>query len=151
MIKKGKCSNCGLNNVNIANSKLMLCPRCNSQRLFLEKKQKQINEGVQTYTDLYKEIWAEREHVCYFTGTKLTYEIGSSLWRSCFAHIFAKGKFPKLSHLKINIVLVSPNVHHELDNGTRDSLRAKIGDNGIMKLTKLKSKIMDYYDKRNMN
>lgn len=143
MNKKGTCNKCGLNNVNIANSKLMLCPRCNNQRRFLEKKNKQKEDGIQSYTDLYKEIWAERPHICSLTNELLNFDIDTSLWRSCFAHVFAKGKFPQWARLKCNIMLMHPEVHHLYDNGTKEKLMDRIGEKGYKILIKQKKKVLE--------
>ena len=138
--KKGKCSFCGIY-CNIANSKYNLCFRCNNLRRMKDKAKVNSEPSL---NDFYLEIWNSRKHKCELTGQDLEWiKPKTDIWRSCFAHIFAKSKFPNWKFLDINILLVHPDIHHLLDNGTYDKLKEVIGDNGLEILNKRKSKILN--------
>ena len=140
--KKGICSKCGCN-TNIVNSKYWLCFRCNSQRRFIDKQKQNRDGGLQPYMEFYKEIWNERTHKCELTDAPLNFAVGSDMWRTCFSHIFAKGKFPKWSRVKLNIILVHPDIHHLIDNGTKEKLINAIGIEGVDELNKRKKEILN--------
>ena len=125
--KKDKCSDCG-GFYFISNKKFMLCFRCNSKRLYYEKKKV---KPLPNLNDLYTQIWKERPHFCEVTGENLFFQEESDLWRSCFAHLFPKGKFPKWRSDKNNILLMHPSIHHLYDNSTKEKLIEKIGADGM--------------------
>lgn len=62
---------------------------------------------------LFKEIWNEREHVSWLSGRKLIY-----FDVKCFAHVVAKSKGEKFKLMKDNIILLHPEDHTLLDQGT---------------------------------
>jgi DNA-directed RNA polymerase subunit RPC12/RpoP len=141
--KQGRCSKCGCQ-CNIANSKYNLCFRCNTQRLYKDKQKTKLEQGLQSYTDFYKEIWNERKHICEITGVDLPFSVGSDMWRSCFAHIFPKSKFKQWAFLKINIILIHPDIHFLLDFGTQDKLKDKIGQKGLDLIMMRKKVVLEY-------
>lgn len=57
--------------------------------------------------DFYKEIWDEREHVCFESGIPLPSE-PLTLY---FHHILPKAKYPQYRHARWNIVILHPDVH----------------------------------------
>ena len=67
---------------------------------------------------LFKEIWAERAHVCTHCGAKLP----EPLKPIYFSHIKSKGAFPELRLEKTNIELTCPKCHQEYEFGTRTSV-----------------------------
>jgi len=144
--KSGKCSGC--NQIRpISNKKHMMCFKCNQYRRSKEKRKvNKIKDKDYSLIDLYKEIWYERGMKCYFTGKPLNYEIGTSLWRSCFMHVLAKGqnKYPLFKLYKANIILVDPSIHHEYDHGTEDKLRVLLGDK-LEELYSIKDKLKNEY------
>jgi hypothetical protein len=73
----------------------------------------------------------------------------TSIWRSCFAHIFPKSKFKEWKFLPVNILLVHPDIHHLLDNGTKDKLKEAIGERGLKILNNRKKKVLEYKLKQN--
>ena len=63
--------------------------------------------------ELFKEIWAETAHISFLTNRQLKYfDI------KVFAHILPKGRYPKFKLLKENIILLHPEEHTLLDQGT---------------------------------
>lgn len=60
----------------------------------------------------YLEIWAEREHYCFFCGDWLGHD--ASNWN--FHHVILKSKAPELRHDKSNIVLVCMSCHSKQHN-----------------------------------
>jgi hypothetical protein len=67
---------------------------------------------------LFKEVWGERSHTSFLSGKPLKYFDVKS-----FAHVLAKGKYPKLRLLKENIILLTAEEHHLLDQGTDEQRR----------------------------
>ena len=63
---------------------------------------------------LFMAIWASRPHVCFITGEPIR-----EFNVSCFAHILAKGSYPKFRLYDKNIMLVTKQAHYEYDNGDR--------------------------------
>ena len=59
----------------------------------------------------YQEIWNERPHICYETGRKLGREPLSTF----FHHLLEKVDYPQFRHEKWNIVLISPQVHDQIN------------------------------------
>lgn len=94
----------------------MLCAICNKKRLDKGKeKKKGTGEKI-----VFEQIWEEREHKSFLTGEPLDKYVQSNLWYSLFAHVLAKGKYPKYRLLKKNVVLLTPEEHRLLDQGTND-------------------------------
>ena len=130
---------------NIANKKHMLCFRCNSLRLRMEKINKQKeNNTYQSEAELYHQIWQIRPHKCELTGEPLDSLFFHEMWFSCFAHVFSKSKHPQWKFLPCNIMLVHPDVHFIYDNGTQEQLRDKIGEKGLKLLLKKKKKVLEH-------
>lgn len=80
-----------------------------------------INDKVVKYEkELYSIIWNERPHKSYLSKRPLNFEEGSSFYFSCFAHILAKGKakYPRFKLYSANIVLLHPEEHTLLDQGS---------------------------------
>lgn len=85
-----------------------------------KKRQKEAMNGGQN--KLFLEIWNESfPKKSRISGRDLSWlEVGSSLWRSCFAHILPKGKYPEYRLYKINVLLVHNEEHLLLDQGTEE-------------------------------
>lgn len=78
-------------------------------------------------------IWDTREHVCELSGRELDFQKGSLLWRCCNAHILPKGKYPKFKYLPENHMLIHPDIHNSIDQGTEDQrkkLKEEWAENG---------------------
>lgn len=67
---------------------------------------------------LWKQIWKERPHRCEVTGVPLTFN------PSAFSHIITKGARPDLRLWPLNVVLMSFEVHHLWEHGSRAKLRS---------------------------
>lgn len=63
----------------------------------------------------YQEIWKERPHICVVSGDYL----GKEPLTAYFHHLLPKeeNKFPEHRYDKWNIVIVSPFVHGQIENG----------------------------------
>jgi hypothetical protein len=87
------------------------CVQGNKKRLNDRKEPKKSSGQL----DLFYEIWAERERVCFVSGQKLTESPtkDKGRWVSCFSHLLPKGTFPKFMLRKDNIVLLSPKMHED--------------------------------------
>lgn len=71
--------------------------------------------------DIFHEIWDERPHKSEISGQDLDWICeGTDLWRSCFAHLLPKGKYPQYRNNKANILLLEPIEHSLIDMGTQD-------------------------------
>ena len=75
--------------------------------------------------EFYKEIWEEREHICFVTERGLDGIYNSSYWLNIFAHVLAKAqnKYPEWKLYKHNIVLVHPQIHNLYDNAVLDVIQ----------------------------
>ena len=149
---KGKCSKCGKETV-IVNKTHGLCLYCNKARLAGQKDRyggnnndNNDNTPKQSQISLFKTIWEESNKKCQLTGEDLSWIIPmSKYWFSCFAHILAKGKYPKYKYNINNILLVHPEVHYQLDFGTKDSQLRRIGQGGMDKWEELKENLLYGY------
>ena len=109
----------------------------------MDKKNKEKKEGTyQSEVELYHTIWSSRPHICELSGKKIEHFFGTDFWYNCFAHVFAKGKFPKWKFLPDNILLVHPDVHNAMDYGTLEQLTKLISEEGINKLNKQKAHVL---------
>jgi hypothetical protein len=70
--------------------------------------------------ELFKKIWAERDRVSFLSGKPLNFTPGTSFWFSCFAHVLskAKNKYPEYMLNELNIILLTPEEHFLLDQGS---------------------------------
>lgn len=57
--------------------------------------------------NLFLEIWSERPHKSQVSGTPLQFDV------RCFSHLLSKGAYPSLRLVKENIVLKTPQEHHD--------------------------------------
>lgn len=127
---KGVCRKCGRETV-IVNKTRCLCDSCNYKRLHngLSRFEYKLVTGrklCQTRrkntgeAQLFKEIWAERPHVCAHCGRQLS----DPMRAGYFSHIHSKGARPDLRLCKDNIELLCLECHsrHEFGfNYERDS------------------------------
>ena len=60
----------------------------------------------------YLEIWKERLHICYETDQPLGDEINLLF----FHHILNKQHYPQFRHSKWNIVLLSKDIHQQVES-----------------------------------
>jgi predicted RNA-binding Zn-ribbon protein involved in translation (DUF1610 family) len=123
--KYEECKGCGRITV-IVNRTKQLCPDCNFKRLHngksryeiaLERRQRRKPKLRRATGELalFKEIWAERPHICTHCG-KLLVEPLKPIY---FSHIKSKGAFPELRLDKNNIELTCPECHAKYEFGSR--------------------------------
>ena len=115
----------------------------NSQKSDSKKKIKQetksiyvgINDKVVSgELELFNIIWEERDHKSFLSNRPLGVYPGGPLYVNVFAHVLAKGKakYPKFKLYSKNIILLTPEEHNLLDQGTfaqRDNYAARAGCN----------------------
>lgn len=58
----------------------------------------------------YLKIWESRPHVCYETGKQL-----GKMNLCMFHHVLPKQTYPQFRHCEFNIVLLSPEVHNQVE------------------------------------
>lgn len=68
--------------------------------------------------DMFMDIWNERSHISFLSGKKLDEFENSPFFFNLFAHLFPKGKYPKERLNVDNIVLLTPEEHFLMDQGT---------------------------------
>ena len=151
MAEIGFCSVCGKKTV-IVNKRHGLCNNCNRLRLDSQKGKYDGDDNTdndkKSQISLFNDIWASTEHKCQLTGKSLSDIIPySTFWFSCFAHILPKGKYPKFKYNIENILLVHPDVHYQLDFGTKESQIKHIGSGGMDKWNKLREELLRVYPK----
>jgi len=79
-----------------------------------------IQPSVMAESLLFKMIWAHSDKKSFLTNVWLRDFLNTPLWYSCFAHVLPKGlnKYPYFKLYARNIVIVTPDEHHLIDNGT---------------------------------
>jgi hypothetical protein len=145
---KSTCSMC--KNVNyIINKTHKLCLSCNNKKL---KSKKPIKQNKTSLIKLYEDLIQERGFKCQITGNNLNYFPLSSMWRSCFMHILAKGqsKYPHFKTYKKNILIVDPYIHHLYDHGSKDLLIAFIGKEKYNFILELQEELKNEYKQLNL-
>ena len=122
------CKECGKYRY-IVNKTKCLCDECNYKRLHKGKSRFEVRternkakkpklRPATGELALFKEIWAERAHVCTHCGAKLP----EPLKPIYFSHIKSKGAFPELRLEKTNIELTCPECHMKYEFGARSSV-----------------------------
>jgi hypothetical protein len=79
-----------------------------------------VVKSEQSQIELFNKVWTSRPHVSELSGDPLDCYYGTSLWFSCFAHCLPKGRFARYKYLEENIILVTPEEHRLIDQGTAD-------------------------------
>lgn len=72
---------------------------------------------------VFRLLWTSLPKKSFLTGLWLRNFENTPFFRSCFAHVLAKGqnKYPYFKTYTKNIVLLTPNEHHLWDNGTAEA------------------------------
>lgn len=130
------CSKCGYKR-NIINKKHWLCAVCNHERLHgtsfstrqgtqqplkrtpLKKTRKKTGE-----LDVFNQIWEQREHISELSERGLEEFKNTDFYPNLFAHVLDKNKYSKFRLRKDNILLVHPEEHNLIDQGTEEQRRA---------------------------
>lgn len=111
-----------------------------------KKKSKAIVKRPTGEKIVFEIIYEERPHISYISG----------LYVDCiahtFAHVLAKGKYPKFRLRKDNIVFLTPEEHQLFDAGTeeqRQAYKERMKKDGIDvdwdKLYKLRDELLNEY------
>lgn len=84
------------------------------------RSKKRIEEyKVYGQNDMFIELWNASNKKSVISGRDLSnLEVDSNLWRCCFAHVLPKGKYPLYRLNKNNVLIVAPEEHSLLDQGT---------------------------------
>ncbi len=139
--KNDICTECDAEDVPIVKKILphKYCHTCNQARLEERKPKKEVNwaskkkqkplkrspirykpkttgEGV-----FLESIWNTRPHVSWISGKSL----GDEYNVMCLFHILGKGAFPGFRLYDKNLILTTPQEHHDWHNMTRDKLLEK--------------------------
>jgi len=77
-------------------------------------------EQIKKDNEFYKEIWAEREHICEECGIYL----GDTLNKAYISHILTKGSTPTLRHDKRNVMVYCVPCHHLKEFGDFRSMKS---------------------------
>ena len=128
----------------IINKKHYLCQECNRKRLNPENKSKKTGEF-----EVFTQIWNERPQESFLTGEPLTHYKDTDLFPNLFAHVLPKGmnKFYKFKLYKKNIILLTPDEHFLLDQGSADQRRSYAEETGCdwNKIRELGIKLKEEY------
>lgn len=80
----------------------------------MNKSDRSDNPGL-SLIQFYRDIWNKRERVSAVSGKRLLY-----FDVCCFAHVLAKGKYPKFKFYEKNICLLTPYEHFLVDSSTKE-------------------------------
>jgi hypothetical protein len=92
--------------------------------------------------EMFKEIWSERDHISFLSKRSLKY-----FDVKMFAHILPKGRYTKFKLKKFNIILLHPEEHNLLDQGTvkQREAYAKLWNCNWDKVYELKEELLKNY------
>lgn len=86
--------------------------------------QRKVRMEGRTEIDVFKEIWADREHISELSGLPLPYGTETpQMWVKQFLHVINKGRSPELRLDKDNIMLGTPFEHENQDQYEKFRLR----------------------------
>jgi hypothetical protein len=105
-------------------------PYCKShQYKRTDKKPYQYKKKATGERKMFDSIWSKRHHRSFLSGANLHWVAGTDFYPNVFAHLLAKGKYPKFRLEEKNIVLLTPQEHELLDKGTEAQRQAYAKDN----------------------
>lgn len=145
MAKKCKCADC---NYPVFGGQFCVRHQFLRTDKQLKTLRKRREKSVGQY-DLFKKIWAERPHVSFLTGKNLPENVPIEIWLSYFAHCLSKGKYIRYRLNKDNIILLDPEEHALLDQGTEDSraIYEETHHCDFTKIYELKEKLRQEYER----
>jgi hypothetical protein len=73
---------------------------------------------------VFDSIWGKRPHRSFLSGADINWVEGTDFYVNVFAHVLAKGKYPKFRLLEENILLLTVEEHRLLDTGTEEERQA---------------------------
>jgi hypothetical protein len=120
------------------------CASCWARANYQKKKERIKSGGAPSQKVLFHEIWEERPHVSFLSGKEL-FSPSSTFFYSQFAHVLSKKKYPKLTFLKENIVLLTPDEHFAFDMRAQQKREELHPECDWDKLYKLKYELMLKY------
>jgi len=149
------------NNPNTRKKRISACKKCGKQtylyakglclqcywlnRYYINKARNQRrheNRSVyKTEVDMYYNVWNAREHVSFISGYPLQGPT-SSMWRSQFAHVIPKSKYPQVKYDDDFVVLLTVDEHHAYDNMTEDQRQKYFGHCDWNKLYNFRDKML---------
>lgn len=100
----------------LANKSKSLCKYHNDKRKRKDKPTKQYVRKITGELEMFKEIWAERQHYSDVSGEYL----GDTLKPHFFAHVLPKGSYGKYRLKKENIILLTEKEHTQLDHAVHE-------------------------------
>lgn len=127
----GICAKCGHKRY-IVNRKYWLCQLCNHERLHgtsftkptpikrspIRRKHKPTGEKK-----VFDRIWEKRSHRSELSGRSVQQFENTDWYKNLFAHILSKLMYPKFRLKEQNIMIVHPDEHTLLDQGTEAGRR----------------------------
>lgn len=74
---------------------------------------------------MFLEKWNLSDKRSEISGKDLSHiEVGSNMWRRCMAHVLPKGKYPLYRTYIENMMLLDPEEHQLVDQGTEEQRKA---------------------------
>lgn len=111
--KKKPCVGCGRESYIFSKDRCRDCARMS----YSKPKQSPIKKKIPKATGelaLFQAIWNTRPHICQVSGNPIKeFDV------RCFMHVLSKKAYPAYRLFDKNILLVTPDIHHEYDCGDR--------------------------------
>ena len=107
--KKKHCIACGNERFIYAKKMCSFCYATEQSKRAKEKLRKDKSVGI-SKSDLFNEIWSEREHRSEIDGSQLLPK-GHKLWHCQFSHILPHGLYARFEYDKRNIILKTVEQH----------------------------------------
>ena len=130
--ERGDCNGCG-NNTWMDHKRLGLCRPCNVLRKEEKKRAKHggrskgssLKRKATGEAEVFRKIWGARKRVSFLSNRSVAHiEEGSSFWYNLFAHLLPKRKYKSLRLEPKNIIILHPEEHSLLDQGTEEQREA---------------------------
>jgi hypothetical protein len=146
--KKDKCTEC--NNEAYIVKKILprkYCDRCNKARLFEKKVKSGFAPKPTGELVMFEIIWNSRMRVSYLSGKSLEHYYRTDFWINLFAHVLAKGRYPKFRLKMENVILLTPEEHFMFDQGYKELRDKYAKENGCdwQKVYDLEEKLRKEY------
>jgi len=109
-------------------------------KTYKKKTPKRKNTGE---LEVFRILFQQRKQVCFLTGESLSKYKDSKMFHHLFHHVLPKGLYAKFRLNPKNIVMLKPNVHHDVENMAHSDLLIKYEN--YDKLLSLKVKLKQEY------
>ena len=135
------------------------CPVCRAYASIQEniikpvnvKPEKRINNywGFFNQRELFNHIWRNSDKKCELSGLLLKNFYNTDKWYSCFAHVLNKGLYPLYKLNPDNIILLHPDVHTCIDQGTEEQrkLYESINNMSFKRFYEIRKILLIKYDR----